>query len=435
VLVAVSVAVAIGAAVSGGLLLHRAADIERQTQRTQQLGGLAFQLQDFILRAETNKGVTRSLAAERSRTLLAANAALRSVESHDRDAGARIRPLYVAYARVSTRAFARAAAAEGLVPDAVKRQAARLLARLEARVDAEVTVQAQAMRLTNPQARFGLILAALAAGLVVALLLWQFDMQRRAGRIDRDNVKRSEELMRLKDDFAAAISHELRTPLTSILGYLELLEDNPERSPEDAAHLAVVERNAERLMRLVGDLLLVAEVEHRVLVLELYDVDLNELARECVQAAMPAVDKKHLRFELHGEASERLQGDPVRLAQMMDNLVSNAIKFTPEGGRVTVTTASRDGRAVFEVADSGVGISAADQARLYDRFFRARDAAVQAAPGTGLGLTITKAIVDAHGGSIEATSTVGIGTTFTVLLPRSPAETLTEIVQQPAAAD
>jgi two-component system, OmpR family, phosphate regulon sensor histidine kinase PhoR len=101
----------------------------------------------------------------------------------------------------------------------------------------------------------------------------------------------------------------------------------------------------------------------------------------------------------------------------MDNLVSNAIKFTPEGGTVTITTGMQDGQGVFEVADSGMGISSADQTHLYDRFFRTRDATAQAIPGTGLGLTITKAIVDAHGGSIALRSTVGSGTTFVVALP------------------
>ncbi len=354
--------------------------------------------------------------------------ALRLVGKHDPNAGARIRPLYLAYVRGSTRAFSRAAADSGRIPADLRQQVERRLGGLEAQIDAEVREQAQATRVTNPQARLGLIIAAIAVGLLVGVLFWQFEMQRRAGRIDRDNAERTEELMRMRDDFAAAVSHELRTPLTSILGYLELLDENPDRTPEDAVYLAVVQRNAERLMRLVGDLLLVAEVEDRVLALELDDVDLRDLARECVLAAMPAADKRRIELELRVESPERLHADPVRLAQMMDNLVSNAIKFTPEGGRVTITTTSRGRQAVFEVADSGIGISSADQVQLYDRFFRTRDAAVRATPGTGLGLTITKAIVDAHGGSIEVRSTVGVGTTFTVLLPRDQAtDTLSEV--------
>jgi signal transduction histidine kinase len=413
-------AATIGAALAGGLLLHRAAEIERQTQRTQELGGLAFQLQDFIARAEMGGNADNSLVAARARALQAANAALQLVEQHDPGAGARIRPSYAAYVRDSTRAFARAAAGNGETSGLLQRQVESRLAQLEGRVDAEVRQQARQTRVTNPQARLGLIIAAIAAALLVGVLLWQFEMQRKAGRIDRDNVKRSEELMRLRDDFASAVSHELRTPLTSILGYLELLEGNTDRSPDDAAHLVIVQRNADRLMRLVGDLLLVAQVEDRALALQLGDVDLRDIARECIEAATPAAAKKRIQLDLHADSSEHLRGDPVRLAQLMDNLVSNAIKFTPEGGRVTVTTSSRDGHVLLEVEDSGMGISAADQAHLYDRFFRTRDAAVQATAGTGLGLTISRAIVDAHGGSIDVRSTVGAGTTFVVLLPRAP---------------
>jgi two-component system, OmpR family, phosphate regulon sensor histidine kinase PhoR len=108
----------------------------------------------------------------------------------------------------------------------------------------------------------------------------------------------------------------------------------------------------------------------------------------------------------------------VRLAQMLDNLVSNAIKFTPAGGRVTVTTSSRDDHCVFEVTDTGPGIDPSEQSQLYDPFFRTRAAVTQSIKGTGLGLTITKAIVDAHHGSIEVASSPGSGTTFHVELPR-----------------
>jgi signal transduction histidine kinase len=229
--------------------------------------------------------------------------------------------------------------------------------------------------------------------------------------------------MRLRGDFVAAVSHELRTPLTSILGYLELLiDDQPlNRTPDEQAYLAIVQRNAERLLRLVSDLLLVAEVEDGTLTLQLDDVDFSELATECAEAAKPAADAKRIRLGLRHGAAGPLRGDPIRLAQLMDHLVSNAIKFTPAGGNVRITTEIRDGSAIFEVADSGMGIGAADQAQLYDRFFRTRDAAAHATPGTGLGLTITKAIVDAHGGTIAVASTLGSGTTFVVELPLSHA--------------
>jgi signal transduction histidine kinase len=417
-LIAFSMAVLVGSATAGALFLHRAAVLERQTQRTQQLGGLAFQLQDVATRAEAAGGVTPALTADRARAVAAANAALRQVELHDPEAGGPLRASYDAYLRGSKREFDAAAANGGTIPAPLQQQAERRLTRLEARVDAEVRHQARETRVTNPRARFFLILAAVAAGFLVAFLFWQFEMQRRAGKIDRDNVERSEELMRQKDDFAAAVSHELRTPLTSILGYLELIEQsNAERSAPDDGYLVVVKRNAERLLRLVSDLLLVSEVEDSMLALEFQDVDLRQLATECAEAAKPAADAKGIALRVGDGPALRLGGDRGRLAQMMDNLVSNAIKFTPNGGTVTITTAMRDGHGVFEVADSGMGISTPDQSHLYDRFFRSRDAAAQAIPGTGLGLTITKAIVDAHGGSIELRSVVGRGTTFVVTLP------------------
>jgi signal transduction histidine kinase len=420
-LVALSLAVVVGSATAGGFLLHRSAALERQTLRTQMLGGLAFQVQDFVSRAQTEQAATEGLAAGHASAVAAANTAFLNLEAHDPDAAARIHAPLVAYLRSSTFAFARARADKGRLPRPEQRQVERNLALLESRIDAEIAGQAHATRVANPRARFWLIATAIAAGLLIALLIWQFEMQRRAGRIDRDHVERAEELMRLRDDFAAAVSHELRTPLTSILGYLELIRDDEsvERSAEEQTYLAIVQRNAERLLRLVSDLLLVAEVESGTLTLRLADVDLAALATECVEAAQPAATAGGIELTLNDGATEPMSGDPTRLAQMLDNLVSNAIKFTPSGGRVTITTATRDGATLVDVVDSGVGISRVDQLKLFDRFFRTPDAAARATPGTGLGLTITKAIVDAHGGTIHVTSTVGHGTRFSVRLPRS----------------
>ena len=413
----------VGAATAGGFLLHRAAVIERQTLRMQQLGSLVFQLQDISSQAQVAGGMTPAVAADRVRALAAADTAFQLIQAHDRATSERIRASYVAYTRDSTRAFDQAAADNGAVPASEQRQVELRLAGFESQIDSEVDRQARATSVTNPNARLALIIAAAAAAFLITVLIWQFEMQRRAGRIDRDNAERSEELMRLRNDFTAAVSHELRTPLTSILGYLELIKDNDsvERPPDEDAFLAVVQRNAERLMRLVSDLLLVAEVESGMLTLQIEDVDLGGLAAECVEAAQPTADGNRIRLNLNRGLSEPLRADPIRLAQMMDNLVSNAIKFTPVDGHVTVSTTVRGGEAVFEVADSGIGVATVDQAQLFDRFFRTRAAVARATPGTGLGLTITKAIVDAHGGSIDVTSAVGVGTTFRVGLPLSHA--------------
>jgi signal transduction histidine kinase len=419
VLVALSMATTVGAAIIGGFYLHHAADLERQTLRTQRLGGAAFRLQDFLSRAQAEQGVSAQLASERGEAVAAVQYAFQQIRKHDRDEGDRLQAPYLAYVRGSDRVFDLAKRGHGRVPASRQRQLVAQLARLENRVDAEIGALGRATRVTNPDARLALIIALISAAALVGTLIWQFDMQRRAGRIDRDNAARAEELIRLRDEFVATVSHELRTPLTSILGYLELIgdDDSDARTPEQRAFLEIVQRNAERLVSLVSDLLLVAEARDRTLTLDVRDVDLGQLAEECVAAARPAAAAKQIELTLSDGSPGRLEGDRIRLAQVMDNLISNAIKFTPSGGRIAVTTTSENGHATLKVSDSGAGISRADQAQLFNPFFRSRSAASGAIQGTGLGLTITKAIVEAHRGSISVESALGTGTTFVVQLP------------------
>jgi signal transduction histidine kinase len=419
VLVALSMATTVGAAIIGGFYLHHAADLERQTLRTQRLGGAAFRLQDFLSRAQAEQGVSAQLASERGEAVAAVQYAFQQIRKHDRDEGDRLQASYVAYVRGSDRVFDLAKRGHGRVPASRQRQLVAQLARLENRVDAEIGALGRATRVTNPDARLALIIALISAAALVGTLIWQFDMQRRAGRIDRDNAARAEELIRLRDEFVATVSHELRTPLTSILGYLELIgdDDSDARTPEQRAFLEIVQRNAERLVSLVSDLLLVAEARDRTLTLDVRNVDLGQLAEECVAAARPAAAAKQIELTLSDGSPGRLEGDRIRLAQVMDNLISNAIKFTPSGGRIAVTTKSVNGHAPLKVSDSGAGISRADQAQLFNPFFRSRSAASGAIQGTGLGLTITKAIVEAHRGSISVESALGTGTTFVVQLP------------------
>jgi signal transduction histidine kinase len=185
---------------------------------------------------------------------------------------------------------------------------------------------------------------------------------------------------------------------------------------EQAAYLAVVQRSTNRLVDLVGDLLLVAEAERGPLALELVEVDGDALAANAVESARPAADARGIIVRLEHGDPVTVEGDPTRLAQMLDNLISNAIKFTPQGGRVTVRAGRHGSDAVFEITDTGDGIADGDRERLFDPFFRSHEANVRAVPGTGLGLTITKAIVDAHRGTIDVQSTHD-GTTFRVRLP------------------
>ena len=236
---------------------------------------------------------------------------------------------------------------------------------------------------------------------------------------EREQVERLRELDRLKDAFVASVSHELRTPLTSIRGYLELVLDGEggELTADQERFLQVVDRNAERLLRLVGDLLFVAQVDAGTIALELSGVDLVELAEESVTAARPAAATKGVDLILTAEGLPTIAGDRARLAQLLDNLISNAVKFTPAGGRVDLRVFADDGKAVVEVHDTGIGIPASEQVRLFERFFRASSATEQAIQGTGLGLSIAKAISEAHGGTIAVASEEGEGTTFRVELP------------------
>jgi PAS domain S-box-containing protein len=232
--------------------------------------------------------------------------------------------------------------------------------------------------------------------------------------------ERLRELDRMKDEFIALVSHELRTPLTSIRGYLELLTDESEQPGlriEQQTWLQVIGRNAERLLALVEDLLLSAQAHAGTLALARSNFDLARVVRQCALASAPAASARGIQLLCSADSALPISGDPTRIGQVIDNLVSNALKFTPAGGRVELRASQHDGDARIEVADTGMGIPAAEQRHLFDRFFRAERAQAEAIAGAGLGLTIAKAIVDAHNGRIGYTSTEGSGTTFTVDLP------------------
>jgi PAS domain S-box-containing protein len=231
--------------------------------------------------------------------------------------------------------------------------------------------------------------------------------------------ERLRELDRLKDEFIALVSHELRTPLTSIRGYTELLLDGEagDLTDDQRRFLGVVERNSHRLLHLVGDLLFLAQVEAGKLVLDVGAVDLGAVASESVETARPQAEAKEITLTLATGPVPLVAGDRARIAQLLDNLVSNALKFTPEQGRVDVRVRALDNQAILEVRDSGMGIPADEQKFLFERFFRTTTATEQAIQGTGLGLAISKAIVEAHSGRITVASEQGAGTTFRVALP------------------
>ncbi len=248
---------------------------------------------------------------------------------------------------------------------------------------------------------------------------------RRAAEAERDALvnelagqnERLRELDRMKDDFVASVSHELRTPLTSIRGYLELVREDGDLDEEQERMLGIVDRNADRLLGLVSDLLFMAQVDAGKLTLELEPVQLAYAAVESVEAAAPRAEASKIELHLDVEDGLVVRGDRMRLAQVFDNLISNAIKFTPAGGRVDVRVSRAAETAVISVLDTGVGISDDEQVQLFERFFRTSSATRAAVQGTGLGLAIVRAIIESHGGTVDVESSVGEGTTFVVRLP------------------
>lgn len=242
---------------------------------------------------------------------------------------------------------------------------------------------------------------------------------------------RAVEVARMKDEFVGMISHELRTPLSAIIGFLDLLQNDPGQplTVDQAEFVGIIERNAQRLLNLVGDLLFTAQVESGRFPLERSETDLAELVRNAVESSGPHAQREGI--ELVAEVPDGrvpIVADAGRIGQALDNLLSNAIKFTGSGGRVTAAVHTRDGSVEIAVRDTGVGIPADEQGKLFTRFFRASTATRNAVPGVGLGLTITRAIVLAHGGTMDVTSAEGVGTEFRMLLPTSPRTEAVQIV-------
>jgi len=180
--------------------------------------------------------------------------------------------------------------------------------------------------------------------------------------------------------------------------------------------LANIDRNCQRLNKLIGEILIMARFDSGRIQLELGDVDLVALASKQLESIGAVAGAKGVATDLVSDARHvMVTGDETRLAQLIDNLLSNAVKFTPPGGTVTIRLAADDGQVVLSVADDGAGIPAAEVDQVFDRFFRASTVGTTA--GTGLGLSIAKSIVESHGGSIHAVSQLGAGTTFTIVLP------------------
>ena len=246
--------------------------------------------------------------------------------------------------------------------------------------------------------------------------------QREGAVIVFSDITDMAEIARNREAFMSAVSHELRTPITSIVGYLDLVRDDPRpRTAEIDAYLEVIDRNAEQVLRIIDDLLTSAQVVNGSLQLNKVPTDVATLVRRSVDAAQPRATARRISLSTEIVELPACAADPTRIAQVLDNLMSNAIKYTPQGGDVTVRTiADTVARsATIEVRDTGVGMSQGDLSKLFTPYFRTEAAVKSTVPGVGLGLMIARRIVESHGGWLSAESTLGVGTTFTVSLPCS----------------
>jgi two-component system phosphate regulon sensor histidine kinase PhoR len=237
------------------------------------------------------------------------------------------------------------------------------------------------------------------------------------------DITELKQLDQIRREFVANVSHELRTPLSILRGYIEVLLDEPETSPEELARiLSIMERHSKRLQQLVDDLLTLAQLESSQATLELGVVRVDELFNNLVRDWKEKLAAKNLKVvvDLPPEALT-LNADGTRLEEVLYNLLDNAVKFSRENGQIHLRATHRGSDTVLSVTDNGLGIGKEHLSRIFERFYRADKARSRELGGTGLGLAIVKHIVQLHSGRVEVESELGQGTTIRVVLPQAPA--------------
>ena len=243
-------------------------------------------------------------------------------------------------------------------------------------------------------------------------------------------LERLRELDRMKNEFFANVSHELRTPLTLILAPVEDLLARARDRP-DARSLAVIHRNAQRLLRLIDDLLDLARLDVGGLRLTITEVDLSELARRVVDGVRPAADARGVDIRLQApETTEDLFGDPHRLEIVLTNLVGNAFKFVPDGGHIQIGVEQLDNAVSIEVRDDGPGIPPAMQERIFERFYQIEGSERRRHGGAGIGLALARELVALHDGKLGVTSQPDEGSTFRMTLPTGRAHFRQEVIER-----
>lgn len=227
---------------------------------------------------------------------------------------------------------------------------------------------------------------------------------------------------RLKSEFMAHMSHELRTPLNAVIGFSEIIEKQMFGPVGHAAYVDYagdIHRAGQHLLKLVNEVLDMSKIEAGKLELQEDTVDVSDLVEACVRLVQRQADKARVAILVAAEPAIAMRADEMRLRQVVINLVSNAVKFTPEGGRVTVTAGTEDGGCTIRVADTGIGMSPEDIEKAVQPFAQVESHLTRRYEGTGLGLPIARKLVELHGGELRIESAPGRGTTVTVILPPS----------------
>jgi two-component system phosphate regulon sensor histidine kinase PhoR len=238
---------------------------------------------------------------------------------------------------------------------------------------------------------------------------------------DTSRLKRLEEVRR---EFVANVSHELRTPLSIFHGYLENLVDTPEMPQEEQAEIfAIMDKHSQRLHALLEDLLILARLESRHDELQCEEIALAAFIQTVCDDWKAKIAKKQIKLCVDLPPNlPRLAADPMRLEQVLNNLLENALKYTEANGEIRIRAAERAGGIELRVEDTGIGIPPTDLPHIFERFYRADKARSRERGGTGLGLSIVKHIVQSHGGSVAATSKYGSGTAIILTWPPAAAE-------------
>lgn len=234
-------------------------------------------------------------------------------------------------------------------------------------------------------------------------------------------------LEKIRSEFVANVSHELKTPVTSLKGFAETLLDGAAEDKEVRdSFLKIIHDESDRLYRLIQDILHLSKIEQHLLPLKIEQVDVTSLVYDTVEMLQEEITKKAIKLSLPGQKSVRIEGEKDRIQQIILNLVSNAITYTPTKGKISIKVLEHDATIELIVSDTGIGIPKKDLPRVFERFYRVDKARARDSGGTGLGLAIVKHLVESHHGQIKVDSIEGVGSTFIVTLPKKQPKTGTQ---------